>query len=154
MALSSLHSDFYPRALKAGIFKGSSVSVDPTITDLSYDETAVIRVITQKQRHLSKSEIDQIIELYSEGASTYELASQFGCHRSTISRALKNAGVEVSHKASSREALTQRVLEMYANYMKPADIGKELNINVTTVRKILHDNDVRIRNSSQYPKRY
>ena len=79
-----------------------------------------------------------------------ELAAEFGCHRSTISRALKKSGIEVTHEASKREALTERVLEMYESYMRPVDIGKELGINVTTVRKILHENGVHIRSSSEY----
>ena len=41
---------------------------------------------------------------------------------------------------------------MYADYIRPVDIGNELGINVTTVRKILHENCVRIRSSAEYPK--
>lgn len=127
--------------------------IDPDVTDQSYSPDAKVNSYKQKQKRLSDSEIRQIAERYSAGASTYELAAAFGCHRSTISRALKKSGIEVTHEAAKREALTEQVLQMYADYYKPVDIGKALGINAATVRKILHDNGVRIRSSSEYPKK-
>ncbi|MDD5986521.1 MAG: helix-turn-helix domain-containing protein [Eubacteriales bacterium] len=124
--------------------------IDSDVTDISYDPNSKVDAYTQDQKRLSDDEIWQIAEKYSTGASTYELAAEFGCHRSTISRALKKTGIEVSHKASKREALTDRVLEMCEGFTRPVDIGKELGINVTTVRKILLENGVRIRSSSEY----
>ena len=123
------------------------------MTDISYNPDSKVNTYTQDQKRLSDDEIRQIAEKYSAGASTYELAVEFDCHRSTISRVLKKSDSEVSHEVSKREALTKRVLEMYADYTKPVDIGKELGINVTTVRKILHENCVRIRSSAEYPKK-
>ena len=134
-------------------YLSKSSEVDPDVTDISYDPDSKVNAYTQEQKRLSDDEIRQIAEKYSSGSSTYELAAEFGCHRSTISRVLKKSGIEVSHKASKREALTKRVLDMYADYTKPVDIGKELGINVTTVRKILHENCVRIRGSAEYPKK-
>ncbi len=131
---------------------GKPSEVDLDVTDISYDPNSKVNAYTQEQKRLSDDEIRQIAEKYSAGASTYELAAEFGCHRSTISRALKKSRIEVSHEASKREALTKRVLEMYEAYTRPIDIGKELGINVTTVRKILHENCVRIRGSAEYTK--
>lgn len=128
----------------------SNPDIDPDITDQSYDPDVKVNSYKQKQKRLSDSEISQIVERYSEGASTYELAAAFGCHRSTISRALKESGIEVTHEAAKREALTEQVLQMYADYCKPVDIGKELGINAATVRKILHENGAHIRSSSEY----
>ncbi|MCI7413920.1 helix-turn-helix domain-containing protein [Hornefia butyriciproducens] len=134
-------------------YLGQSSEIDPDVTDISYDPDSKVNTYTQEQKRLSDDEIRQIAVKYSAGASTYELAAEFGCHRSTISRALKKSGIEVSHEASKREELTKRVLEMYADFIRPIDIGKELGINVTTVRKILHENCVRIKGSAEYPKK-
>lgn len=111
----------------------------------------------RKQRESNKgSDSDdvsrQIIELYSASSSTYELAAEFGCHRSTINRTLKKAGIVVSHKASKREGLVEHILELYAGFMRPVDIGKELGVSESTVRRILHENNVRIKHSSEYSK--
>ena len=73
-----------------------------------------------------------------------------GISYSKFMNGLKKSGIEVTHKASKREVLTERVLEMYESNMRPVDIGKELGINATTVRKILHENGVHIRSSSEY----
>lgn len=64
-------------------------TIDPTITDLSYDPNFTIKEITQQQKTLSQTEVQAVIEKYEAGASTYELADEFGCHRSTISAVLK-----------------------------------------------------------------
>lgn len=129
-----------------------SEPIDPDETDLSYIEESVVTSYKQQQKSLTDAELELVVQRYSEGASTYELAAQFGCHRSTISRALKKSGIEVTHEASKREALTEQVLQMYADYHKPVDIGKALGLNAATVRKILHENNVHIRHSSEYPK--
>lgn len=126
--------------------------IDPNETDLSFIGESVANSYKQQQKSLTDAELELAVQLYSKGASTYELAEQFGCHRSTISRALKKSGVEVTHEASKREALTEQVLQMYADFNRPVDIGKVLGINVSTVRKILHENNVHIRHSSEYPK--
>lgn len=131
-------------------YLGKPTEVDPDVTDVSYDLDSKVNAYTQDQKRLSDDEIRKIAEKYSAGASTYELAVEFGCHRSTVSRALKKSGIEVSHKASKREDLTARVLEMYEGYIRPVDIGKELGINASTVRKIQHENCVRIRSSAEY----
>lgn len=130
----------------------ASEPIDPEVTDLSLASETVAYSYKQAQHPLTDAEIRKVVERYSAGASTYELAAEFGCHRSTISRALKKSGIEVSHEASKRQALTERVLKMYADFNRPVDIGKALGINVSTVRKILHENNVHIRHSSEYPK--
>lgn len=134
-------------------YLGRFSEVDPDVTDISYNPDSKVNAYKQDQKRLSDDEIRQITEKYSAGASTYELATEFGCHRSTISRALKKSGVVVSHEAAKRETLAKRVLEMYDDYIRPVDIGKELGINVTTVRKILYENCVRVRSSAEYSKK-
>lgn len=132
--------------------KGCEDSSDSDSDDVdhSYDPASIVQHYRQEQKQLSDAEISLVVQRYSEGSSTYELAKEFGCHRSTISRVLKKSGIEVSHKATSRTALCEKILQLYADYMRPVDISKELGINVATVRKILHGNNVRIKHSSEY----
>lgn len=50
---------------------------------------------TRQQKLLSKAEISQIIQKYQQGATVYELADMYDCHRQTVSRHLKKNGVEM-----------------------------------------------------------
>lgn len=97
-------------------YKPTSVkpTIDPSITDLSYDPNSTVKTITQQQKNLSELEIQTICERYKNGASSYELAKEFGCHRRTISDTLKRNGVEVSHQATAKPELVKRIIELYA----------------------------------------
>ena len=71
------------------------------------------------------------------------LADEYGCHRRTICNALKDAGVIVSNKATTRDAgLTENVLRLHNNHIRVVDIGKKLGISESTVRRILRENGV------------
>lgn len=119
----------------------------------SYDPDTAVKTYKQKQKRLSDEEVRQVVERYNAGASTYELADEFGVHRSTISRALKKCGIKVTHKFADRDALAEKILELYADFMNPEDIGKVVDLHKSTVLKILHENGVRIRSSGEYKGR-
>ena len=127
--------------------------VDPSITDLSYEPNSIVKTITQQQKTLSELEIRTICERYKNGASSYELAREFGCHRRTISDALKRNGVEVSHRASTKPELVKRIIELYAEYKTPKEVGALVGVGSDTVRKVLKENGIYIRKSWEYPKR-
>ena len=126
--------------------------VDPSITDLSYDPNSIVKTITQQQKTLSELEIRTICERYKNGASSYELARDFGCHRRTISDTLKRNGVEVSHRATTKPELVKRIIELYAEYKTPKEVGVIVGIGGDTVRKVLKENGVYIRKSWEYPR--
>ena len=118
----------------------------------SYDPDTAVTAYKQKQKRLSDDEVRQIADRYSAGASTYELADEFGVHRSTISRVLKKCGIKVTHKFADRDILAKKILELYADFMKPEDISKVVDLHKSTVLKILHENGVRIRSSGEYKR--
>ena len=72
--------------------------IDPTVTDTSYDTDSIVKEITQQQKTLSQAEVQAVIQKYEAGSSTYELADEFGCHRSTISAVLKRNGIVVTKR--------------------------------------------------------
>ena len=127
--------------------------VDPSITDLSYEPNSIVKTITQQQKALSELEIRTICERYKNGASSYELAREFGCHRRTISDALKRNGVEVSHRATTKPELVKRIIELYADYKTPKEVGAIVGIGSDTVRKVLKENGIYIRKSWEYPRK-
>lgn len=62
--------------------------------------------IKQQQKHLKPEEIEQIVQRYWNGESTYELAGAFNCHRNTIANNLRKRGIKVSiEKINLEEAI-------------------------------------------------
>lgn len=69
--------------------------LDPEITDPILHAESTVKEIKQIQKVLSKSETKAVIQKYKDGATTYELAKEFTCHRTTISAVLKRNGIKL-----------------------------------------------------------
>ncbi|WP_288155142.1 hypothetical protein [uncultured Sharpea sp.] len=104
-------------------------TIDPSITDLSYDPNSTVKTITQQQKNLSELEI-----------------------QTTISDTLKRNGVEVSHQAATKPELVKRIIELYAEMKTPKEVGAIVGVGGDTVRKVLKENGIYIRKSWEYPK--
>ena len=129
-----------------------NTDVDPTITDQSYNPDYIVKSIKQQQKTLTEYEIQSIIQKYQNGTSSYDLAKEFCCHRRTITDALKRNGIEVSHRASTKPELVKRIIELYAEYKTPKEVGTIVGVGGDTVRKVLKENGIYIRKSWEYPK--
>ncbi|PKU89679.1 Homeodomain-like domain-containing protein [Bifidobacterium thermophilum] len=93
-----------------------------------------------------------IIAKYQQDKSIYELAREFGCHRATISRVVKDNGIEVTNQCAKKKVLTEMIMQMYSELYKPQEIREALGVSADTVRRILHDKNVCIRKSWECPK--
>lgn len=129
-----------------------NTDVDPTITDQSYNPDYIVKSIKQQQKTLTEFEIQSVIQKYQNGASSYDLAKEFGCHRRTITDTLKRNGVEVSHQAATKPELVKRIIELYAEMKTPKEVGAIVGVGGDTVRKVLKENGIYIRKSWEYPK--
>lgn len=109
--------------------------------------------IKQQQKYLSDEEIGEIVIKYKCGKSTYELAEEYGCHRYTISKHLKEAGIEVTNRVARKESLVGLILQLYSEWYKPAEIGEALGISADSVRRCLKENGIELRHSSAYAQR-
>ncbi len=118
----------------------------------NHNETEVHK-ISQKQKILSEVEIQTICKKYQSGASVYKLAEEFECHRRTISDTLKRNGIEVSHKATAKPELVKKIIELYAEYKTPKEVGEIVGVNGDTVRRVLKENGIYIRKSWEYTKK-
>lgn len=130
-----------------------NTDVDPAITDQSYNPDYIVKSIKQQQKVLTELETRTIIERYQQGVSSYTLAEEFGCHRSTISAVLKRNGIEVSHRASTKPELVKKIIGLYAEYKTPKEIGKIVDLDCGTVRQVLKENGIYIRKAWEYPKK-
>lgn len=133
-----------PTSVKSNISENTSKN--------KYGETE-IRRIRQKQKILSEYEIQEVIQLYLNGVSANTIATSFGCHRRTISDVLKRNGIEVSHKASAKPELVKKIIELYAKYKTPKEIGAIVGLDCGTVRQVLKDNGIYIRKAWEYPRK-
>ena len=119
---------------------------------VNYQGEIEVKQLHQHQKRLTEREIAEIIVKYNSGTSTYDLAKEYGCHRRTISDHLKKQGIKVTNQLMERKGVVELVMQMYSEYIKPADIAKAIGINVDSVRKILKENNVYIRKSWEYPR--
>lgn len=110
------------------------IDVDQAITDQSYDPDYIVKSIKQQQKSLSDTETRAIIMKYQQGKSTYKLAKEFGCHRYTISKALKDNGAEVTNQCA-KKVLAEMIMQKYSEWYKPQEIGEALGVSTDTVRR-------------------
>ena len=123
--------------------------IDPAITDTSYGPNSTVKEITQQQKTLSQAEIQAVIQKYEAGASTYELADEFGCHRSTISAVLKRNGIVVT----KRKVDIAVAIQMYESGKTTTEIAKYFDTNGSVISKTLRQNGVKMRKSWEYSRR-
>lgn len=153
MGLSEINSKNYDIIL--GKVKSTPITPVTNSSMSEYPDNAynIKTEIKQQQKRLSNNEVLEIISKYKAGKSTYELAKEYGCHRRTISDNLKKQGIKVTNQLMERKGVVELVIQMYSEYIKPADIAKAVGINVDSVRKILKENNVYIRKSWEYPRK-
>jgi DNA-binding CsgD family transcriptional regulator len=75
---------------------------------------------------------------YEEGATVYELATEFGCNRTTVAARLKKAGIVM--RLQSPGVVTINSMEsLYQSALSYVEIGRQLGYSANTVRKYLRE---------------
>ncbi len=110
----------------------------------STPQGSISRTIKQKQRRLRGAEIDKLVAGYLVGATVYELAEQFGVHRSTVSELLERRGVTRRFGPLS-PAQVAMATSLYGEGLSLATVGQQLGCHATTVRDALAKVGVEIR---------
>ena len=123
--------------------------IDSTITDTSYDPDSTVKVLKQQQKSLSEAETLEVIKKYKAGASTYDLASEFGCHRATISATLKRNGIHVT----CRKVDIPVAIQMYESGKTTTEIAKFFDTDGSAVSRTLRQNGVKMRKSWEYSRK-
>jgi DNA-binding CsgD family transcriptional regulator len=106
----------------------------------------------QMNRRLNPTERDKLVKQYVAGASTYQLARQFGIHRHTVSKHLRTRGIVIR---GGRQKMTPDVIavaaQLHASGQSLAQIGLRLGIDATTVHKALKNAGVTMRDTHGRP---
>ena len=107
-----------------------------------------VKGLCQRQNRLDDDSVGALVSKYKGGATVYELADQFDCHRTTISSVLKAQGVEVRHAPMAEEQV-DRAAELYASGLSLAKVGQLMCVNAETVRQRLLKRGVALRGPNE-----
>ena len=103
---------------------------------------------------VTKEQLNEIIHLYvNDHLSCGAISSKFNSCEQKIARLLKKNGVKIRsyndyHVLS--EELTERVINLYSQNMSLLKISESVNLTVFKIRKILKENGIKVRTSSEY----
>ena len=73
------------------------------------------------------------------------LGQKFECHRHTVMRALKNAGVEIRPQKRMTPELVAQAAALYASDHTLEDIGKLIGLEASTIGKALKRSGITLR---------
>jgi len=115
----------------------------------------------QRQRRLTRSEVDNLVDLYATGINVRQLATAFGINRDTALRRLQRRGgvchrtvIEHLQRAGVHMRKPQRKLvdgrltqaiEHYSAGLSLARVGQILGVDAKTVGRSLRDAGVEVR---------
>jgi uncharacterized protein (DUF433 family) len=119
-------------------------------TYFSREGEKVVKKITQHQKQLTDTEMEQIIIDYQNGKTTYELATEYGCHRNTISQNLKKRGIHVFKDKARMKINIAQAMSMYNAKHTIEQIAKHFSVSAHTIRQCLHDNGAIMRTRWDY----
>ena len=109
-----------------------------TPEDHTSSDYELLGPIRQRQRRLTETQVIEMAACYEEGATVYELATEFGCNRTTVAARLKKAGIVM--RLQSPGVVTINSMEsLYQSALSYVEIGRQLGYSANTVRKYLRE---------------
>lgn len=100
--------------------------------------------VVQHQHRLKSEEVKLPITRYEEGATTYQLAKEFHCHRTTVSVHLDRGGV-VKRTKGMAEAEIDEAVSDYERGHSLATVGLRFGFHASTIQAALRQRGIRIR---------
>jgi transposase-like protein len=100
--------------------------------------------IRQRQRRWTPDDLKRVAERYNAGATVYELAAEFGCHRATIAERLKLAGVTMRHQPTTIEQVDE-IVRLYESGLSMVKVAERVGVSPRTVFNYLRDRGVQTR---------
>lgn len=91
----------------------------------------------RRLRQLSAADVDRLVRDYCDGAgSIYDLAKMYGVSHGTVSRRLKERGLELGHQPMTMSEIA-RARELYQEGLSFNAIGRALGRDPKTVKATL-----------------
>lgn len=139
MDLSTADADKWQRLLDSSTWGQQT----PRSCALDYE---VKSAICQRQRRLTDEAIALAAERYQTGDTIRQLATEFGCGRSTLSRRFAAIGVTTRGRPASEEKVDEMV-RLYESGQSLAKIGEQVGLTAKSVLKYLRQRGVATRDS-------
>ena len=114
---------------------------DPTLSHYQ-----LLGPIRQRQRRLTEAQVIEMAARYQEGATVYDLAAEFGCHRTTVAARIKEAGIAMRCQSPTSEAIDSMV-QLYASGLSFLEVGKQLGFCANTVQNGLQGRRIQVRDT-------
>jgi lambda repressor-like predicted transcriptional regulator len=107
------------------------------------------------QRHLSPTEIGELIAAYGAGATINELAHQYGLHRTTVAAHLDRNHIERHHPHTewANETLTAAA-DLYASGLSLAAVAARYGIDPQTVANRFRRAGIPVRTRRGWPPQH
>jgi IS30 family transposase len=114
------------------------VEIEPSYCNELPENTAIATKIERNQKHrFSTEETEGMIEDYTNNKLTvYQLAEKYGCHRTTVSKLLKENGVDVT-VAKMKDEDAAEAARLYESGLSLRDIEKKMRVCKTTISRAL-----------------
>jgi len=120
---------------------------DEALVDGSYNpESTVKNLRIHQKRHFSNKEIEDIVNAYQSGVTTYKLAEKYSCHRRTIAGQLKKQGINVTIEKLDMED----AIRMYESGSTTKEIAEKYHMADNTVSHRLKMAGVQMRTRWDY----
>ena len=139
MDLSTADSNKWLLLLK-GQFEGKT-SQDSTSSD-----NQLLGSIRQHHRRLTPIQVSDLIARYREGATVYELAVEFNCHRTTVAERLKGEGIVMRRQSPTAETV-DAMIHSYESGLSLTEVGKQLGFSANTIRNWLRQRNIQLRDT-------
>lgn len=140
MGLSDSHAEKW-RLLKRtalAVRDEESLPVD------SVSQCKAVTKLKQHQKRLDDGEIEELAVAYRAGSTVYELAKQFGCHRTTISGCLHRQGIQMRRLPLTEDQVNEAE-RLYLAGHSLALVSEKVGANASTVRSRLLKRGVAMR---------
>ncbi|QEM43585.1 helix-turn-helix domain-containing protein [Mycolicibacterium grossiae] len=86
-------------------------------------------------RKLSNSDLKAVIELYEAGESMPKLAEKFECHRQTIARQLRKAGVTLREQQIRTPEFNAHARTLYEQGNSLDQVAEMLSVQASTINR-------------------
>jgi DNA-directed RNA polymerase specialized sigma24 family protein len=106
----------------------------PSIAD-GYE---AIRQLRQEHKHLTDSEVGQLVIAYREGSTILELAARFDCDRTTVMRHLKLHCIETRYRCLSETQIDEAVA-LHGEGASLAKLCRQFGVDPKTVKARLQE---------------
>lgn len=86
-------------------------------------------------RKLSPDDLKELCSLYETGFSMVQLAEKFECHRQTIARQLKKAGVDLREQQLRTPAFDRHARRLYEQGNSLDEVANMLGVQASTINR-------------------